>query len=136
MKQWIIDRYNKGQERKQVQGVVQNEQHSRISIIISNKDNPHSYEIGLYDFLFDPEVGFAKAFWPDTKSEKKMCICSDIGEPEKCVYDFPIYHEGECSQPDNKNCEDYKIIIQEHWEYPLQQMAIADDVLEYLEQFK
>ena len=56
MKQWIIDRYHKGGGWKSI--------YLKDGAINCHGDiDQLAFEISLYDFLFNPKWGFAKAFW-------------------------------------------------------------------------
>ena len=110
MKQWIIDRYNAGQSKWQITRLQQD------CIEVYEDDRESSYILTLYDFLFNPKWGFAKAFWRDNE------LCSSCGG------DTAI-DNGSCSL-----CEcDYWI---KSYQYHIQQMVISPDPLEYLEKFE
>lgn len=95
MQQWIIDRYNKGQKEygKQINDV-------HDCYVYFNHGNTT-----LYNFLFNPKYGFAKAFWGH-----------ELLDPG-----YAHFKEDQC-----------KYI----WHYCIQEMAISEDPLKYLEQFK
>ena len=59
MKQWMIDRYNKGQD-KYIFGVTDD---GRYSYIEKSKPSASCLSISLYDFLFNLKWEFAKAFF-------------------------------------------------------------------------
>jgi len=106
MKQWIIDRYNKGQSEWIVDDEDVIDKSGNIAIRPNTENNALDLNvISLYDFLFNPKWGFAKAFWKGLKDVK---LVSDTG----------------------------KEIIIRGWEWKLQVMAISENPLEYLEQFK
>jgi hypothetical protein len=113
MKQWIIDRYNKGQDKY----FLKNIDYSGFDIVVRDKQNIYNFaNLEIYNFLFNPKWGFAKAFWGD--KEVTAC-CGEEYDPDKIC----------CS------CWNYANWLNKH-EYYLQQMAISKDPLEYLEQFK
>ena len=103
MKQWIIDRYNKGQDKYK----FENRNDCYYAISVAHRDEWTS--IHLYDFLFNPKWGFAKAFWGDD-------WLKNTG-----LFYYKDDFEEEYEMPGDK--------------YHLQQLAIAPDPLEYLEQF-
>ena len=96
MKQWIIDRYNKKQRKYEIDDVVYSNEVDEWVIYFKGED--FSCPV-LYDFLFNPKWGFAKAFW-----------------------------EGYSETWDGHQIE--------AWVKHLQQMAISEDPLEYLERFR
>jgi len=102
MKQWIIDRYNKGQDKY---WYPHKENAKNWYSNLLKKTIPS--DTNLYDFLFNPKWGFAKAFWGENSTQNMLC--KECYAPTKWI---------------NK------------YQYHLQQMAISKDPLEYLEQFK
>jgi hypothetical protein len=78
--------------------------------------------ISLYDFLFNPKWGFALAFWGE---EKWKC-------PESCIKRNGGGGIGHCGDAGILACEG----IEYEWQYHLQQMAIADDPIKYIEENK
>ncbi len=106
--QFVIDRYNSGQDKWQlINDVVSNV----VKLIIVPKDAPeilwHKQPFILYDFLFNPKWGFAKAFCHYIKSWE----IDLIGQYPPWTHIFVIEN-------------DFK-----------RRMAIAPDVIKYLEQF-
>jgi hypothetical protein len=61
MKQWVIDRYNKGQDKYEI--LNYNSIFDTITIETLGTAFYEDCNISLYNFLFNPEFGFAKAFW-------------------------------------------------------------------------
>jgi hypothetical protein len=91
MDQWIIDRYNKGQDK-------------------------YFLKRDIFNFLFNPKWGFAKAFWSDKEVTK---CCGEEYDPDRACF--------ACGNP-----SDWIHL----YEYHLQQMVISKDPIKYLEQFK
>jgi hypothetical protein len=106
VKQWIIDRYNEGQDKWKIKAIEEKGENN--GVVIGKDIAASCYNIPYYDFLFNPKWGFAKAFWGK-------------------------YHTIHCQ--DNYMCRTNQKWI-EGYEYQLQQMAISKDPLKYLEQFK
>ena len=105
MKQWIIDRYNKGQDKHEVfLKMFTDEEGEKFYELAYGEEFIDCTLINLYDFLFNPEWGFAKAFWRRKKKNLYTKFADKLDGPS--------------------------------WQHHLQQMAIAPDPLEYLEQFK
>lgn len=119
MSQWIIDRYNKGQEiyivfselHKTLEQALANENVISIGFKNYRKNGKDIVRISLFDYLFNPKWGFAIAFW---------------GEKE--TYDE--YH------PEDDETVTYIQAFHEGWEHHIQQMVISKHPLKYLEQFK
>jgi hypothetical protein len=117
MKQWIIDRYNKGQDKYFL--YYDNEYFIKYL---------HEPEKSRWDeavlccveyILYSKDIGFAKAFWGDEVLNCEWCEKNGTGNFGHCSAGIMI-----C----NVVCYVYK--------YRLLYMAIAPDPLEYLEQFK
>lgn len=101
MNQKIIDRYNKGQDKYEYRDYLS-------SLIVKSTGLTEKTYISIYDFLFNPKWGFAKAFFGKELNHRKYDITKE-----------PYFHHSGYLSED---------------EYHLQQMAIAPDVLEYLEE--
>jgi len=113
--QWLINRYIKGQNKyKKVVFDKKCDSVFKGFIKIYMSDNS-VFHVSLYDFLFNPEWGFAKAFWGD-----KYCIETKTGRP--------LPYPAELA---TDSFSDMKM-----YQYHLQQMVISKDPLKYLEQFK
>ena len=106
MEQFIIDRYNKGQQEYKAKFYPAS---LKIKIRGQNFNMVFFIDTSIYDFLFNPRWKFAKTVF---------------GEKE--TYDE--YH------PEDDETVTY--INKYGWQHYIQQMAIAPDVLKYLEQFK
>jgi hypothetical protein len=120
MKQWIIDRYNKGQDKYK----IYNDQENREGVLICVYPVVKAcMSVSLYDFLFNPKWGFAKAFWGKELGQDVCKICGAKDECEHQDISYTWYHD------------ETKFDIS-YYEYHLQQMAISPDPLKYLEQFK
>lgn len=130
MNQHMIDRYNKGQDEFNVRINSDRIKTSGIYIIdeffLVNKKLHESFIITLYDFLFNPKWGFAKAFWGKTTQWMKVVD----GEPIDVV--------GEKEAEEINNDDEYWTQAKptNGWQLSLQQMVIHPNPLQYLEQFK
>ena len=117
MEKWKMERYNKGQTvyGKQIKEVLN-------SYVYFN----HGYTL-LYDFFFNPEYGFAKAFWPGK-------VCSVCGNSlEKDDWEYLSSLETSCWYH-KRDWTNFELISAEY--YHLQQMSIVLDINKYLDQFK
>ena len=162
MKQWIMQRYNKGQDYWKIRPIKPekddtidgfydlkiNEYNDITLIKVSSLyyemfyihhaepdgGNLEGHRISLYDFLFNPNWGFAKAFFKTIKHYScaddfpNLCECEGVNGRGDCVW----IEDGK----NYKDCPQYQVEWIEDYEYHLQQMAISDNPLEYLEQFK
>ena len=104
MKQWIIDRYNKGQDEYEASNGID-------ELLVGNTCSQDRHKTELYDFLYNPKWGFAKAFWGDRQVKVDSVHFDD---------------DDECSTDIHENL----------WKVKIQQMATAPDPLQYLEKFK
>ncbi len=115
MNQWIIDRYNAGQD-KWLSGI---DTYENIKVIGTNLGH-YLFKNGgivmLYDLLFNPRWGFAKAFWGDWE-----CIV----EPHSNLI-VPIRFETPRQTGSGQTIDKFQSMA----------MVIEDDPLAYLEQFK
>ena len=112
MKQWIIDRYNKEQDKYGANELLIDQ----IDIYYKNTmpEIPIA-TISLYDFLFNPKWGFAKAFWGEWECQ--------IQKPLGII---PVPFTSATQQGSGLTID----------KYHLQRMAISDDPIKYLDQFK
>ena len=126
MKQWIIDRYNEGQNKYGIQEfVIQRLNDANVCIVRvlmcsnggSGSDNL-DFRIDLYDFLFNPKWGFSKAFWGE-----------GLG-----ILDKNLFIHQKSTQGLSKKT--IKTFIRPHWYFRIKQMVVLDDPLKYLESFK
>jgi hypothetical protein len=120
MEQWIIDKYNKGQ--KIYYAAKKSYLKNAIVLLDYKKIGEIKEKICFYDFLFNPKWEFARVFWGE---ERWTC-------PESCLKRNGVCGIGHCGDAGILVCE----MVDYEWEYHLQEMVIADDLLKYLEQFK
>lgn len=117
MKQWIIDRYNKGQDKYTAEFQSPFNNVLIMHPLKGRKSYRNNYRnISQWDFLFNFAWGFAKAFWGS------VLIIMDSGKEVIQNPDIP------------KSAKD--MFCTERWKAHLCRMAISPDPLEYLEQFK
>jgi hypothetical protein len=132
MKQWIIDKYNKGQDRyilkdDRVNSALVN--YANYIRLFKKEEYP---EISLplmtlHEFLFNHKWGFAKAFWG---TEDCCGYCG--GTLEEQLNEFI------CSKSLDGYCPigyDYPMSTSKYI-YHIQQMVLLENPLKYLEQFK
>ena len=123
MQDWIIQRYNKGQDKYYIDAISINDPTQSITLWLKDKDKPKEIGYGwlvLYDFLFNPKWGFAKAFWGGGYS------CGHFSEKKDCGYCENVSRNG------NNFCP-YRLTIDKQ---RTQEMSISEDPLQYLEQFR
>lgn len=78
MDPWIVNRYNRGQNKYKISAV---RPHSFL--IFEGEDN---YSVSRYDFLFNPEFNFANAFVTTLSKEQRMDLYHQHpGEGLGCV---------------------------------------------------
>ena len=124
MKQWIIERYNKGQDKYfAVNSVYDQLSYSEREKILEKRKviDLNRASCALYDFLFNPKWEFSKAFW----GEGEMITDQDTREKMYQIEDDKY-----------RGLQNYICVNKPAYKYRLQEMAISLNPLKYLEQFK
>jgi len=115
MKQWILDKYNGGQSEFEV--VHTSKSLYDLKHLYTSIDGVERYSsIKLYDFIYNPKYGFAKAIWGEDM------VCSDTGNSG-------------CDECDCKNYDKCVGEISKYW-YFLKQIVLFEDPEKYLEMIK
>lgn len=123
MQDWIIKRYNEGQDKYKITTIKEIWDTYRLTIE-EKACNTTLKGIYLYNFLFNPKWLFAKAFW----GEERVCLY--CGHKFNMDYVCCTQYEAHCPVG-----TDYPASIKKY-KYHLSQMVLYPDPLKYLEQFR